>query len=168
MVSQESEDVKLLFIQEELSQHGEWLSDLLTEIIEKRQLVQTHELADSISLLLITCLIAVLLTSCEDNKPTFTRAAIISENFVSPRMKYPAEVEFEGDRRGSETSQNEYDVFQKFTAKNAFGVKSSYVYKIHMIYKSGDWTDVNSWTYDSLVIEEISTGEQHKYNSPTD
>ncbi len=49
MVSQESEDVKLLFIQEELSQHGEWLSDLLTEIIEKRQLVQTHELADSIN-----------------------------------------------------------------------------------------------------------------------
>lgn len=37
-----------------------------------------------------------------------------------------------------------------------------------MIYKSGDWTDVNSWTYDSLVIEEVSTGEQYKYNSPTD
>lgn len=49
MISQESEDVKLLFIQEELSQHGEWLSDLLSEIIEKRHLVQTHELADSIN-----------------------------------------------------------------------------------------------------------------------
>lgn len=119
-------------------------------------------------LFLTTYLVVLFLTACEDNKPTFARAAIISEDFVSPRMKYPAEVEFEGDRRGSETSPNEYDVYQKFTAKNAFGVKSSYVYKIHMVYKSGDWTDVNSWTYDSLIIEEISTGEQHKYNSPTD
>lgn len=119
-------------------------------------------------LFFMVCFVTLILTACEDNKPTFTRAAIISEEFVSPRMKYPAEVKFDGDRRGSETSANEYDVFQKFTAKNAFGVKSSYVYKIHMIYKSGDWTDINSWTYNLLVIEDVSTGEQHKYNSPTD
>lgn len=49
MISQESKDVKLLFIQEELSQHGEWLSDLLVEIIERRKLVQTGELIDSIN-----------------------------------------------------------------------------------------------------------------------
>ena len=49
MISQESNDVKLLFIQEELSQRGEWLSDLFTEIIENRDLVQTHDLADSIN-----------------------------------------------------------------------------------------------------------------------
>lgn len=48
MISQESEDVKLLFIQEELSQHGEWLSDLLAEIIEKRRLVRTRKMVDSI------------------------------------------------------------------------------------------------------------------------
>lgn len=49
MISQESKEVKLLFIQEELSQHGEWLSDLLAEVIEKHKLVQTGELMDSIN-----------------------------------------------------------------------------------------------------------------------
>lgn len=119
-------------------------------------------------LFLMICLTSLIMYSCDNNKPTFTRAAIMSEDYVKVRMKYPAEVEFEGDRRGSENGTNEYDVFQKFTAKNAFGVKSSYVYKIHMIYKGGDWSDINNWTYDLLTIEDISTGEQSKYLSPAD
>lgn len=111
-------------------------------------------------------LISLILVSCEDNKPTFTRAAIMSEDFVAARMRFPAEVEYDGDRRGSETGTNEYIVYQKFTSKNAYGVKVSYIYKIHMIYKFGDWTDINSWTYDSLIIEDIATGQQYKYYSP--
>lgn len=49
MRSQESEDVKLLFIQEELSQHGEWLADLLAEIIDRKRLRKSGELHDSIN-----------------------------------------------------------------------------------------------------------------------
>lgn len=48
MKSQESEELKLLFIEEELSQHGEWLADVLTEAIEKRKLRQTDSLLHSI------------------------------------------------------------------------------------------------------------------------
>lgn len=48
MRSQESEELKLLFIEEELSQHGEWLADVLTEAIEKRKLRQTDSLLHSI------------------------------------------------------------------------------------------------------------------------
>lgn len=48
MVSQESEELKLLFIEEELSQHGEWLADVLSEAIEKRRLRQTDRLLQSI------------------------------------------------------------------------------------------------------------------------
>lgn len=118
---------------------------------------------------LILMLFSLVCVSCDDsNKPSFTRAAIISEEFVTTRMKFPSEVDFNGDRRGSETSKNEYDVLQKFTAKNAFGVKVSYVYKIHMIYKSGDWADKNNWTYNSLIIEDVSSGQQFRYNSPED
>lgn len=121
------------------------------------------------SMFFLLMIISLVSISCDDsNKPSFTRAAIISEEFVAPRMKFPAEVEFDGDRRGSETSANEYDVFQKFTAKNAFGVNVSYIYKIHMIYKSGDWTDKYSWTYNSLIIEDVSSGQQFRYNSPED
>lgn len=71
-------------------------------------------------------LISLILVSCEDNKPTFTRAAIMSEDFVTARMRFPVEVEYDGDRRGSETGTNEYSVYQKFTSKNTYGVKVSY------------------------------------------
>ena len=48
MESKESKELKLLFIQEELSQHGEWLVDALTEAIEKRGLMRTQELYESV------------------------------------------------------------------------------------------------------------------------
>lgn len=43
-----SNELKLLFIQEELSQHGEWLADVLTEVIDRQKLVKTGALQDSI------------------------------------------------------------------------------------------------------------------------
>ena len=48
MRSQESNELKLLFIQEELSQHGEWLADVLSEVIERQKLVKTGALQESI------------------------------------------------------------------------------------------------------------------------
>lgn len=48
MVSEESNELKLLFIQEELSQHGEWLADVLTDVIERQKLVRTGALQESI------------------------------------------------------------------------------------------------------------------------
>lgn len=47
--SEESREIQLLFIQEELSQHGEWLSDLLTDIIERQELIREGALLDSIN-----------------------------------------------------------------------------------------------------------------------
>ena len=102
--------------------------------------------------------------SCEDNKPTLVRAGIISEHFVKYKMKFPEEVDFETDYRGEQLSECKFKVYQKFTAKNAFGVKSSYVYRAIMLYLGdGDWTDKNNLTCDELIIENVATGEQHRY-----
>ena len=102
--------------------------------------------------------------SCEDNKPTVVRAGIISEHFVKYKMKYPDEVDFKSDYRGEQLSENKFKVYQKFTAKNGFGVKSSYVYRAIMIYQgNGEWTDKNNWICDDLIIENEATGEQHRY-----
>lgn len=49
MISNESEELKLLFIEEELSQHGEWLADVLTDAIEKRKLRRTDDLLHSVN-----------------------------------------------------------------------------------------------------------------------
>lgn len=111
--------------------------------------------------ILITLIISMI--SCEDNKPTLTRAGIISEEIVKNKMRYPAEVEFDGEYRGKEVAANEFEVYQKFTAKNAFGVRSSYVYKIHMVYISGEWEDAKNWTYIDLTIENTATNERSVY-----
>ncbi|WP_270899598.1 hypothetical protein [Bacteroides xylanisolvens] len=113
--------------------------------------------------IIILVMLVLSCIACEDNKPTLTRAGIVSEDIVKEKMKFPDEVEFNGDYRGSEISENEFDVMQKFTAKNDFGVKSNYVYKIHMVYIQGEWTDKNNWSYSNLIIENSSTGEQHRY-----
>lgn len=106
--------------------------------------------------------------SCEDEGATLTRAGIASEDFVKARLKFPAEAEFERDIRGKEISDTTFIVYQKFNAKNAFGVKSSYVYKAKMVFLGGDWTDCENWTYNQLVIENVSTGEKSIFYSPID
>jgi|GEM_PF-1584079 len=100
--------------------------------------------------------------TCSD-EDGLTHAEIESEYFIKPLMKYPEEVNFKGDRRGHKTDENSYLVFEKFTAKNAIGVKTEYVYKIDMHYNGGDWTDNNNWEYNTAIIEDTSTGEQHTY-----
>ncbi len=45
----EEKDINLLYIQEELSQHGEWLCDILAEAVEKRKLRDSGTLLDSIN-----------------------------------------------------------------------------------------------------------------------
>lgn len=94
------------------------------------------------------------------------RAGIMSEAFVKQRMSNPAEVKFDGDVRGETISYNKFIVFQKFTTKNDYGVRKSYVYKVSMIFRGGDWDELKNWTYDSLVIEDVGTGKQYKYSSP--
>ena len=101
--------------------------------------------------------------SCDDNKPTLIRAGIKAEYFVKEKMKYPEEVEFTSEHRGEQLSVNKFKVYQTFTAKNAFGVKSSYVYRAIMVYDGeGDWTDGNNWDCEELIIEDTATGEQYR------
>ena len=101
--------------------------------------------------------------SCDDNKPTLIRAGIKAEFFVKQKIKYPAEAEFISEHRGEQLTENKFKVYQKFTAKNAFGVKSTYVYRAIMLYSGdGDWTDENNWRCEDLVIEDAVTGEQYR------
>ncbi|KAA6328214.1 hypothetical protein EZS27_022871 [termite gut metagenome] len=49
MSEADNKELNLLFIEEELSQHGEWLCDAFTEAIEKQKLILTQDLHDSIN-----------------------------------------------------------------------------------------------------------------------
>lgn len=94
------------------------------------------------------------------------RAGIMSEEFVKKRMANPAETKFDGDVREETISASKFIIYQKFKTKNDYGVKKSYIYKISMIYRGGDWSELRNWTYDYLIIEDLGTGKQYKYTSP--
>ena len=115
------------------------------------------------------CLFLMLVlvsVSVMGQEATLTRAGIMSEYFVKARLNNPEEVKFEGGYRGSAESSTKFMVYQKGYTKNDFGVKKSFVYKIHMIFKGGEWTEQKNWTYDLLIIEEVNTGKQYRFNSP--
>ncbi|KAA6311343.1 hypothetical protein EZS27_037510 [termite gut metagenome] len=49
MSDTDDKELKLLFIEEELSQHGDWLCEAFTEAIEREKIIRTGDLYDSIN-----------------------------------------------------------------------------------------------------------------------
>ncbi|KAA6330239.1 hypothetical protein EZS27_021034 [termite gut metagenome] len=49
MSETDDKELKLLFIEEELSQHGDWLCEAFTEAIEREKIIRTGDLYDSIN-----------------------------------------------------------------------------------------------------------------------
>jgi len=89
-------------------------------------------------------------------------AYIASQDYVKAYVKYPNTVEFLNTGVVHETDgYGKCIVLAKFTAKNAYGVESEYVYKIWLTDKGGDWTEKDTWECTKLLIENASTREQN-------
>lgn len=109
--------------------------------------------------------IGIGLGSCDDStKASLIRAGIMSEEIVKEKMRFPSEVEFGDEIKGEVFNPSTFKVLRKFTAKNAFGVKSDYAYRIFMTHKGGDWAELSNWNFENLTIEEVSTGKQYFYD----
>jgi hypothetical protein len=91
------------------------------------------------------------------------KCALISEDFVKSKLKFPLESEFKTSAHIHEVEGNQAIVINKFTTKNAFGVTSEYVYKIWMTFNGGDWENVENWSYSKLIIENTATGEKQVF-----
>lgn len=117
-------------------------------------------------LMMMLFMVPSMIIANSDEGVNHRRAGIMSEEFVKQRMANPKETKFEGNVKGETVSSSKFIVYQKFTTKNDYGVIKSYVYKVSMIYRGGDWTELKNWTYDYLIIEDLGTGKQYKYNSP--
>ncbi len=84
-----------------------------------------------------------------------SKCIIASESFIKKNFNYPEETEFERMGVTHEYLGNEEcTLLGKVVAKNAFGVKTAYIYKIWLKYKGGDWSDDNSWEQKKIVLEE--------------
>lgn len=92
-----------------------------------------------------------------------TKCAIISEDFVKSKLKFPLESKIRTSAHVHEVEGTQAIIMNKFSTKNAFGVTSEYVYKIWMNFNGGDWEDVENWSYTEMIIENTSTGEKEYF-----
>lgn len=112
----------------------------------------------------LSLIASILFASCGGYEgASISRAGIMSEDYVEEKLMYPEEVVFSDDIRGEDLGNNKFKVLRKFTAKNTFGVKCSYVYKAIMVYSgNGEWVEPSNWTCTELVIEDVATGKQYR------
>lgn len=90
--------------------------------------------------------------SCGNSEPN---PCIMSEDFIKQDLTYPDEIEFSSVDCNSEmNADGTYTVLRKVTAKNAFGVKKTFVYKVLLQYNSGIAVDKNNWTLIDIRSEE--------------
>lgn len=100
-------------------------------------------------LLLLTC---VLLVSCGGDEPN---PCLMSKDFIKQDLTFPDEAEMSAFDCSSETnSDGSYTILRKVKAQNAFGVESSYVYKVRLRFNGGITTDINNWELIGIISEE--------------
>lgn len=90
--------------------------------------------------------------SCGTSEPN---PCLMSKDFIKQDLTYPDEAEFSSLDCNSETNADgTYTVLRKVTAKNAFGVKTTFVYKVLLRYNGGIGVDKNNWTLIDMQSEE--------------
>ena len=119
----------------------------------------TMKLQIKLSYLIAMLFCITMLDSCvgssSDEGANLNRAAIIAQDII--KSEFNSNCDFDDmDVRGEETDvADRFKVYQKFSVDG-----QDYVYKIFIQYKGGDWSDKNNWTYGTLTIENVLTGEQ--------
>ena len=109
--------------------------------------------------LTIVSLIAImLLTSCDNNSPSATRAGIIAEDFVKEQVISSNDLEY--DVVGvEETSEHTYHVVADIKTMNGLGNMVPRKVSVRLKYLAGDWTDKESWMCFSVSFLNESTGQ---------
>ena len=82
---------------------------------------------------------------------------ITSEYFIKKDLLYPYSADFSiFDCSVFKNSDGSYSSVRKISAKNAFGVESSFIYKVKLGFKGGEWADIKNWDMISIQSEEYN------------
>ncbi len=82
-------------------------------------------------------------------------ACLMSEDFIKRDLTYPEESELPFlDCHATDNGNGNFTVLRKITAKNAFGVKSNYIYKLELHFNGGIEVDKNNWELVSILSEK--------------
>jgi len=118
---------------------------------------------------LITMIIGIFVINCSGNSSIsessienkvesegFDASCVIAIDFIKKDLRYPAEAEFSiFDCVRESQNDGSIMVMRRFTAKNGFGVKSEYIYKVYLYFKGGEKYNINNWELISIQSEEV-------------
>jgi hypothetical protein len=80
---------------------------------------------------------------------------IISEDFIKQDLRHPSTADFSMfDCSTDKNSDGTYTILRKVAAKNSLGVESSFIYKVTLGFKGGNWVDMSNWTLIKMQSEE--------------
>lgn len=96
-----------------------------------------------------------------------SKCFIASQDFVKENLKYPQEATFSNSYVHEINGYGNCIIIGQVTAKNAFGVKILYTYKIWMTHNGKEWTDQRNWKYSKLILED-EQGKQSIINKEAD
>ena len=95
-------------------------------------------------------------SSSYTNSDTDANPCIISEDFIKQDLRHPSTASFSSlDCSTDKNSDGTYTILRKVSAKNSFGIESSFIYKLRLGFKGGNWVDMNNWTLINLQSEEV-------------
>lgn len=114
-------------------------------------------------LLFVLVAMMPLLVLGQDASTNKNRAYITAQEFVKQKLKFPKEADFNNSVVHETQGSGKCTVLGKVTAKNAFGVRTEYAYKIWLVHNGKDWTEQSNWRYTKLILEDTSTGKQQVF-----
>lgn len=80
---------------------------------------------------------------------------IISKDFIKQDLYNPSTADFSMfDCSTDKNRDGTYTILRKVAAKNSLGVESSFIYKLTLGFKGGNWVDMSNWTLIKMQSEE--------------
>lgn len=80
---------------------------------------------------------------------------IISKDFIKKDLHNPSTAEFSMlDCNKEKSADGSYIILRKVSAKNSFGVKKDFVYKVRLGFLGGNSSDIKNWKLISIASEE--------------
>lgn len=94
-------------------------------------------------------------SSCGGSNPC-NGAKSVAEEAVNKKLKYPDEANFEKLSKDCSKEGDTYVVMGLVTAKNAFGVRTKYVYKVEMTFIGDDYFMYHNWNIKRVRLEKYA------------
>ena len=83
------------------------------------------------------------------------KACVIATDFIKDQLKYPDEAKISQFNCIQETNEDgTFTVLNKVIAKNGFGVKTEYIFKLNLFFLGGEWTEKKNWKLVKIQYEE--------------